>query len=77
MVGVAVAFVAAAVCCGVPASVALGALVGISVQSWALAALGLVLGALGWARMGAHRGLSRPAAPGMDGLDSRKKECDR
>ncbi len=40
-------------CCGLPVLLSLGvlgAVTGLSVQSWALIGLGLVLGALGWAR---------------------------
>ncbi len=40
-------------CCGLPVLFSLGvlgAVTGLSVQSWALIGLGLVLGALGWAR---------------------------
>jgi len=40
-------------CCGLPVLLSLGvlgAVTGLSVSSWALIGLGLVLGALGWAR---------------------------
>lgn len=45
-------------CCGLPVLLSLGvlgAVAGLSLQSWALIGLGLVLAAAGWARWAKHR----------------------
>lgn len=50
-------------CCGLPVLLSLGVLgafAGLSLQSWALIALGLVLAVVGWARWAKHRRTSGP-----------------
>ena len=54
------------VCCGVPVLLSVGvvgAIAGWSLQSWALIGLGLVLAALGWARMVRGRRDDRSCRP--------------
>ncbi len=51
-------------CCGLPVLLSLGvlsAVAGVSVQSWALIGLGLVLAALGWARWVRRRRSTEPS----------------